>query len=284
MQNLKYHIINIIAITVFSYTSATAINQIVRYKLSPTELPKPQKHVRMGTSTQKPTWEVYRTAIIDKEFFKKPTAEDLSGGQNPQGNITELTLLGTITGPWKIARAMIKKTGENQAKVFALMKVNEEINDDVFGYKLVKIRDTIITLESGGQQYDLALYQKFVKPPENAAQPAAGGERISKTISRSEVQQIASGKIDNATQGLRAGPYRVNGQIAGYQLMQVRPYNILYKLGARSGDIIKRVNGKALDSTEKLLSMWNSLQSETRVSIDLERDGKPIAFDYNITD
>jgi type II secretion system protein C len=80
--------------------------------------------------------------------------------------------------------------------------------------------------------------------------------------------------LDNAMKGIVAGPYRKNGQIEGYQLKKVRPYNILYKFGIRSGDVIKRVNGKELNSTEKLYSMWQTMQNESQISVDVERNGR----------
>ena len=93
-----------------------------------------------------------------------------------------------------------------------------------------------------------------------------------------------SNNMDNALQGLQAGPYRINGQIVGYQLMTVRPQNILFKLGARSGDIVKRINGQVLDSTQKLMSMWEAIKNDPKVTIDLERGGKNIRYDFNISD
>jgi general secretion pathway protein C len=67
-------------------------------------------------------------------------------------------------------------------------------------------------------------------------------------------------------------------------LINVRPYNILYRLGARSGDVIKRINGQMLDSTQKLYTMWESMKNDSRISIDLEREGKNLRYDFNITE
>jgi len=90
--------------------------------------------------------------------------------------------------------------------------------------------------------------------------------------------------IDNAMQGIQAGPHRVNGQIEGFKLIRIRPYNILYEYGIRSGDIIKRINGKKVDSTEKLFNMWQGIKNESKMVIDVERNGQIITFEMNITD
>ena len=287
MQNLKYHIINIITLILFSYTSATAINQIIKHNISPISASKSKKIKRHHRQVERrKSFDDYKVAIIDKGLFKIPSIDTSTGESSsaPSANLTELTLLGTITGPWRIARAMIKKRGEKEAGIFALSKINDDITSDVYGYKLSKIRDTVVFLESGSEKYELNLYEKKTLGGDKSTSSKFSGNTVNKTLSRSELQQIASGKLDNATRGLRAGPYRLNGKIVGYRLIRVRPYNILYKMGARSGDIVKRVNGKALDSTEKLMQMWTSLKTESKITVDLERGGKVMTFDYSITD
>ena len=41
--------------------------------------------------------------------------------------------------------------------------------------------------------------------------------------------------MDDLMQGIQAGPHRVNGQIEGFKIIRIRPYNILYDYGIRSG-------------------------------------------------
>ena len=91
------------------------------------------------------------------------------------------------------------------------------------------------------------------------------------------------GNIDEAMKGLVVSHYRVNGKMVGYRLKKVRSSNILYKLGARSGDIVKRVNGHSINSTEKLMKLYKNINSETKIELDIERRGKPLRLDYNIT-
>jgi general secretion pathway protein C len=53
-------------------------------------------------------------------------------------------------------------------------------------------------------------------------------------------------------------------------------------LGARGGDIIKRVNGMPLNDTEKMLEIWGSVKSATKITIDLERSGKILTYEFLI--
>ncbi|TFH41301.1 MAG: hypothetical protein E4G96_05795 [Chrysiogenales bacterium] len=286
MQNLKYHTLNTLSIMVFSLLFATTVNQVIKYNISPT-------YTKSLLSARKPNMAIARksfedyNSIIESGFFKIAGPEDsMAEGPGSAGSISELTLLGTITGPTSIARAMIIKTGEKNPGIFALFKVNSEISNDVYGNRLVWIADSKVYLDVGGQRVTLDLYAKQAIAPAN---PNTGGQstvpgNFSQTLSRAEIRQKVFNNMDNALRGLQAGPYRINGQIVGYRLINVRPYNVLYKLGARSGDVIRRINGQQLDSTQKLMATWEAVKNDPKITIDIERGGKPVRYDFNITD
>jgi general secretion pathway protein C len=287
MQNLKYHSLNIISMMVFSFMLASTISQVIKFNISPGYAKAYTSSRKSSTAIVRRNFEDYKI-ITESGFFQVASASDLAGDkQNPAGAISELTLLGTITGPTNIARAMILKTGEKGPGIFALYKFSPEVSNDVYGNKLIWIADSKVILEAGGQKVTLELYaKKIVAPPQNtgAAQPDGSGQNFSQTLSRAEIRQKVFNNMDNALQGLQAGPYRVNGQIVGYRLIMIRPQNILFKLGARSGDIVRRINGQVLDSTQKLMSMWETIKNDPKISVDIEREGKNIKYDFNITD
>ena len=286
MQNVKYHTLNILSILVFSLVLASTVNQVIKYALSPSYTAALSSAPRAGTVLARKSFDDYRI-ITESGFFKIAGPEDASAeGAGPAGSVSELTLLGTITGPTSIARAMILKTGEKSPGIFALYRVNNEISSDVYGNKLVWIADSKVYLDAAGQRVTLDLYAKQTITPGVPAstETSTSAGNFSQTLSRAEIRQKVFNNMDNALRGLQAGPYRVNGQIVGYRLINVRPYNVLYKLGARSGDIVRRINGQQLDSTEKLMSMWESVKNDPKITIDLERGGKPVQYDFTITD
>jgi general secretion pathway protein C len=287
MQNLKYHSLNIMSIMIFSFMLASTINQVVKYNISPAYTKSLTGFRKISAAHVRKNFDDYKT-ITESGFFKVASASDLAGDTSGAAGagISELTLLGTISGPTSIARAMILKTGEKSPGVFALYKVNNEVSNDVYGNKLVWIADSKVYLEAGGQKVALELYAKKTVSPlnPNATGQDSGAQQFTQTLSRAEVRQKVFNNMDNALQGLQAGPERVNGQIVGYRLITVRPQNILFRLGARSGDVVKRVNGQVLDSTQKLMSMWEAIKNDPKVTVDIERQGKNIKFDFNITD
>jgi len=293
MQNIKYHIINIIAMLVFSYMSASAINEIIRYKISPSFTTSSTRKKTVAAGPARKSLEYYNP-IIESGFFKIPSAASEGNGSSETkpdvSSIDTLELIGTITGPPSIARAMIKKKGDKEPGIYAVYNVTRDITSDVFGYRLYRIYSSKVYLKINDEKKILELY---TKPPNEGpkksattknGEPDAGGNKIIQNLSRAEIQQNVLNNMDNALKGLRAGPHRVNGKIEGYRLIRVRPENILYRLGARSGDIVKRVNGIAIDSTAKLYKMWENLKSESKIVVDLERKGQLKTFDLNITD
>jgi general secretion pathway protein C len=299
MQNIKYHFINIATMLIFSFALASTINLVVEYKLSPniTSAVKKQPDLKPTESiiTKRP-FEFY-SSILDSGFFfvtNVVVADNAPSNEPPPVeviDIAQLSLLGTITGPAAIARAMIRKQGEKTPDIFALRKIDDDISYDVHGYKLVWIGDTKVTLEANGEKQILDMYPEKTPetPPASGILPpktttaVASGPPIKTTISRAEIKQKVMNNLDEAMKGLVAGPYRKNNVIEGFLLNRIPTANILYTLGARNGDIVKRINGKTMDSTEKLLQMWQGLTNENKVTIDLERSGKLVTYEINIT-
>jgi len=288
MKNLKYHILNIISVIIFSYITAETINLVIKYNISPTFTKSLSRKKTVSRKAIKKSFDDY-SPIIESGFFKVADSSEMvtsEGIVESVSSIDHLTLLGTITGPSSIARAMIKKRGEKNPGIFALRKINDEISNDDFGYKLVSIKTSKVYLEQNGQKSVLDMFAKKEKKPFIGGKrtSSSSGRNIKKNISRAEIKQKVLNNLDNAMKGLVAGPYRKGGKIVGFRLKKVRPYNILYKLGARSGDIVKRINGKTINSTEKLYKMWSTLQNESKISVDIERGGSLVTFDLNITE
>ncbi len=286
MQNIRYHIINTCAVILFSYITAITINQFIKSTISPAYNVSSTMNKFVISKPVKKTFDEYKS-ILDSTFFKLAgDAEEPGNNENPVINesneLKDIQLLGTISGPASIARALIKKRGEKDSQIFKLWS-------DVYGFRLVRIDNAKIYLKKGEKVEILDMYAQKDNdrpgmPPDSPRFAPINSANNTQSISRSEIQQKVLNNVDNALKGLRAGPYRVNGNIEGYKLFRVSPGNILYKLGARSGDIVKRINGHAIDSTEKLLGLWQSVQGESKITVDIERGGKLENFVLNITD
>jgi general secretion pathway protein C len=274
MQNIKYHLLNIGSVILFSYTSASTMSDLYKISFAPVNEPTGKKSIKAAAQVKPKSFDDFKV-ILNTNFFRIAKENpDMKSGP-ALSNPTDIQLLGTITGPPAFARALIKKKTDKDPLIF-------KIGNEVYGYKLVRIDNSKTYLKAGKDTIILDMFaeqdeKKLLNPP------GGGQDKVKQSISRAEMQQMVLNDIDNALSGIKAGPYRVNNKIEGFKLFSVSPNNVLYKLGARSGDIVKRINGHPLDSTEKLYKLWQSVQGESKISIDLERGGKLVSHEFNIT-
>lgn len=277
MQNLKYHLLTIISVLFFSYILAYTINGIIRHSLIVMPSAMLQSKSKQGSISSPETVSI--DSLVESGFFRVASLDDeAEPGNFPPSGLDDLLLLGTVTGPANIAVAMIQKRGEKNAGIFRLWK-------DVYGYQLIAINADFVYLKHNSERFKIELYEKKTGAVRSSGTaPSAQSNLIKSSLSKAEFQQNVMNNIDNAMRGIRAGPYRENGVVEGYRLISVRPFNILYKYGIRSGDIVKRINGKKIDSTEKLFTMWQGITDESKMTADIDRNGQIVTIEINITD
>lgn len=279
INNIKHHLINASSVILFSYITAITINQAVRNSL--TYYPSEKNTRKLLVSTREKTDEIDINQIMDSGFFPDySVASGMDAGEtSAAADLGELKLLGTITGDDSVTMALIMKRGDKQAMIYRPWS-------KVGGYTITQISPTLVHLKINNEKFILNLYDK-----KDESGPAKSGDDnspssgvVKKNVSRAEIQQRVMNDLDKAMEGIKGGPYKVNDKIEGFRLIRIQPSNILYEYGIRNGDIIKRINGKKVDSTEKVLTMWQGFKSETKLVIDVERNGQIITFDLNITD
>jgi general secretion pathway protein C len=62
----------------------------------------------------------------------------------------------------------------------------------------------------------------------------------------------------------------------------VKPQGIFGTVGIRNGDVLLRINDFPIDSPEKAIQSFVSLKGQSRIKLDLVRDGQPTTFTYDI--
>ena len=80
----------------------------------------------------------------------------------------------------------------------------------------------------------------------------------------------------------RVVPNYRNGKYEGFKLVGVRPGSLYRSIGVRSGDVIKSVNGKPIDSPNKALDLFEQLKSSSSIQLEIERRGQPKQLNYSI--
>lgn len=87
----------------------------------------------------------------------------------------------------------------------------------------------------------------------------------------------------NSVMGLvNVRPYSKDGQLIGYRIRPGRDRSLLRRFGLRSGDIVTSVNGVPMNNPVKALEVLRDLSSATQLTVDIQRNGTPQSFTFQI--
>ncbi len=102
-----------------------------------------------------------------------------------------------------------------------------------------------------------------------------------KVVDRSVVDKVLSDPTQ-FIRSVRVRPHKKNGKVVGFKLRRFRSDSPLALLGAKKGDIIHAVNGKALTSVDQALGAYQNLRSENSLTFSITRNGKPMDINVGI--
>lgn len=201
-------------------------------------------------------------------------------------------LTATLEGSADFARALIEVQGESireycmagsacRRKECECSVQNATIISIAQEYIWIKMAQSRYKLKIGQLTTDLA-QQPVPAAPGAPAAASGGGALITRVITREEVNKNILGNPAKIYEGAAFGPHLVNGKIEGYKISRVNDDHVFAKLGAKSGDIIKKVNGYGLSDTERMLDLWKAIRTAPEVKIEIEREGKTITYDFQI--
>jgi len=242
------------------------------------------------------------TSIIQRNIFgatekvePPPLAEEIKPVEMLQETSLQLSLLGTIAGDTKSARAIIlDKRTRNQDIYMVGDSVQEAVIRQILRGKIVLRhgeKDEILTMVEDEEASDSSA----------KAEQSSGPIRRSRNVSRDEAQEEAPGEIEVETVAIeqetlknsmndlnslmtqvRVRPYFRQGRPEGLIVSQIQPDSIFEKMGFMNGDIIASVNGKLMSTPEEAFQLYNSLQSGEDVSIEITRRGQKRMLTYQI--
>ncbi len=217
---------------------------------------------------------------VDKKSLDGSSLDPEIAADN--GDVDQMLVTGTLSGHWSFARVTVREKSANDSEEFA-------IGEMVGGYKVQSIEPHYVVLKKGGLALRVnigetpAQAKERIRPKgEEAPLPALNSSQtVQKVLSREDVNRKLKDP-NTIYKNARFGPHLVDGKIEGYKLYQVSKEHVFYALGARSGDIIRRVNGMPLNETEKMLEIWSSVKQAPKITVDLERQGKIITYEFII--
>jgi len=194
-------------------------------------------------------------------------------------------LNGVIILPKNRSIALIRKAGSKESTSY-------RVGDSIEQMEVVKIEQKAVHIRSGDRTVILPMYYRYTAkkaaksgpPPvrERNVTEYEGSRRVQKVLSRSDVEDKVFSKVNEILTQIAISPYMQDGQMEGLRLMRVPQGNIVYELGGRSGDLVKRVNGHELNQIDQMYKLWENIKDDSKITVDLERNKQIYSFDFDI--
>ena len=274
-----FTILNVLLITAAVFFMVKAFYKIAGAKIdhAPPSKAAARHVVPNEASTRHPLSDY--SAIIDRNLFKTKTG---TGGRPQKLDIESLTptdlklkLLGTVTGDEKEAYAVIEDTAVKRQNLY-------KIGDTIQNATLKMILREKVVLHVNGKDEILGIEKvREERKTGRSSERKSASSSQNITIKRSQID-TALQDVNTLMKQVRIQPHFQDGKPDGLRLTGVRPNSIFYKMGLKSGDIIMGVDGKNIESVDDALKFYQSLQSASKVQLQVKRRGRPKTIDYNI--
>jgi general secretion pathway protein C len=272
-------ILNILFIAGIVFFVVKVFYKIATANIEPRGTTKPAaRHIVPNINTTQHELSHYQT-IIERNLFKTKT--ETGGGPDKidiktlEPTDLKLNLLGTITGDEKEAYAVIEdlidkkqdlyRIGDTIQNATVKMILREKVVLNVNG------KDEILGIEKASKS------QTIKRPSRELARTSS--QNI--TVKRSQID-TAIKDVNTLMKQIRIRPNFKNGKPDGLRLTGIRPNSIFYNMGLKSGDVIMGVDGKNIESVDDALKFYQSLQSSSRVQVQIKRRGRLKTIDYRI--
>ncbi len=232
----------------------------------------------------------YYAPILASGLFGKATQGQLSpivaptvaSPAAPATAPTELLLLGTAVGSFRETFALVRHTTKQEERVFRL-------GDMVFDAgRLVQVTHEQAFITVNGRKVELLtpMTPPAAAPAGQQPAPHPGGG-VTSTGSGSYVidQRALNAALDNIGQAMtdaRLLPSQKDGRVEGFRASEVKPGGVFAMIGIRNGDVLQRLNDFPIDSPDKALQSFIALKGQSRLKLDVIRDGRPTTFTYDI--
>jgi len=188
---------------------------------------------------------------------------------------TSYKLIGTVEGVVFSGAVLL----DGASQVF--YRIYEKLPD---GSSVIKVmRDKITLRRADGSTVDI----ENVDETKIVALRSTGGAGVKKLSEGRFIvdQRAVQATTENMSQILmqaRALPYLEHGKTVGFRMSEIVPNSIYTRIGLQNGDIIQQVNSQSLDDPGKFFQLYQGLQNEKTIAIDLIRGGQRQTLNYDI--
>lgn len=193
---------------------------------------------------------------------------------------SELLLLGTAIGSFRETFALVRNTTKQEERVFRL-------GDMVFDAgRLVEVKKEQAFIVVNGKKVELLTPTSPAGAGTSSQPSAPSAKAVTLTGAGGVIDQRAlNAALDNIGQAMsdaRLLPSQKDGKVEGFRVSEVKPNGVFAMVGLKNGDVLLRLNDFPIDSPDKALQSFIALKGQSRLKLDLIRDGQPTTYNYEI--
>jgi len=162
------------------------------------------------------------------------------------------------------------------------------LGDKVLGEGLVvEIGRDLVRMTRGGAEQILRLFEEdkanasATVAPASVQRETVTPDQFKFTIDRGEVDE-ALGDLPRLLTQARLLPNFRSGQTDGFRIFNIVPGSLFARIGLQNGDVLHRINDVAIEDPAKFMGIFESLKSESQITLDLVRGNDRKTFEYEI--
>jgi type II secretion system protein C len=290
-----FWVINLIFIAAAAWLVAHIFAIVIRDRLTTYPMPASAKSTLSKTTEKLEPYDRY-AAITERNIFN-PSEKGLkllpleakkeAGIGTPEASGSAKTLssgsyrvVGTIIGSETHSWAILEEGADRKQRI-------ARIHEYVDGGKIVQIARNRIVIQRQGKEEVISLFEEKIPPRPMASPPLPAGEVVKRLsanrflVNREDVSS-AVGNINQFMTQARIKPNFEMGRPSGFSVSEVQPGSLMEKLGLRNNDVVKKVNGQAINKPEDVFQAYSQLQRDSNIELEIERGGRSEILRYEI--
>jgi general secretion pathway protein C len=225
-----------------------------------------------------------------------------------------LKLVGTVVGNGDHTYAVIEDLSTKRQDLYRL-------GDMVRDARVVEVTRNRVVLDNRGRHEELLSFEKTDAPPPSTAARLPTGRQPSLPRRQAltpeapateppqpepqenqeeapdvEIEQVSENmwrinrddlveQVENFGQMMREArltPHFSGGQPDGFMISNLPGDSFLGRIGLRSGDIMKGINGQKFGSLDEFFQIYQQLQTEPLLQLEIERSSRTETFTYEM--
>ncbi len=229
--------------------------------------------------------------IVERDLFKTGKAKTPdqtikpSELENLKKTQLKLKLWGTITGNSGTTYAVIEDASKRDQQLYRESdKIQHALIKLILRKKVVLTvdgRDEILEMEEQLDQAHRISSRQETETEEDAMPGFVDVEAEDVSIDRAQIDDALQ-DINSLMRQIRVRPYFEDGKPSGILLSGIRKNSIFEEMGLQSGDVVKGVNGKEIQSVDDALKFYQNLKSSNAVELQIQRNGDAQTINYQI--